>query len=285
VQDALDWIHAQTGQRVTATRQLYGGLTSDVRAVTLANGDSLVLRRYLGGGRDAAPQVANEAATLQLIAKSGIPAPRFVAARPEGNDPMLLMTRVPGRVWLIPRDVDAWLADMARTLAAIHEVPIDETSPDPSSHASRDRAVPDWTRRHDLWTNVNAILTSPPDGYTTTFTHSDYQHFNMLWSRARLSGIVDWVYAGPGHPDCDAAHCRLNLVILFSIDIAERFRRMYEAEKGRPMDPWWDLRALAGYDQGWKHFIPIQVAGRTTVDTEGMDERVEGLIERILTRF
>jgi hypothetical protein len=106
----------------------------------------------------------------------------------------------------------------------------------------------------------------------------------MIWSGRRLRGIVDWCYAGPNHPDADAAHCRLNLAILFSVDYAERFRAMYEAEKGSAMDPWWDLLGMTSYDQGWQQFIPVQVAGRAKVDTAGMDARVEGLIEKILRR-
>jgi aminoglycoside phosphotransferase (APT) family kinase protein len=117
------------------------------------------------------------------------------------------------------------------------------------------------------------------------FTHSDYQHFNMLWSGGRMTGVVDWVYAGPGHPHGDVAHCRLNLAILFSIEVAERFREIYEAESGNRVDPVRDLRGLIQYDQGWKKFIPMQVAGRTAVDAAGMDDRIEGLMERIVARI
>ena len=45
MQEALDWIHAVTGQRVTGIRRLMGGLTSDVRAVNLKSGETLELRR------------------------------------------------------------------------------------------------------------------------------------------------------------------------------------------------------------------------------------------------
>ena len=76
----------------------------------------------------------------------------------------------------------------------------------------------------------------------------------MLWSRGRLTGLVDWGFAGPGHPDADVAHCRLNLAVHFSTDVAERFRAPYEAEGGRRVEPWWDLRGLTSYGQDWRKF-------------------------------
>ena len=284
MQDALEWIHSQTGRRVTRTRRLLGGLTSDVRAVTLAGGETLVLRRYTEWGREAGTVVEREAATLEKLAKTSIPAPRLVAATSSGDVPMLLMTRLSGRVWLTPRDHEAWLLQIARTLVAIHATPITDPPCAESPIDPEQLVVPDWTTRRDLWKRTNAILSTPPESYTPVFVHSDYQHFNMLWTRSRLTGITDWVYASSGHPDADAAHCRLNLAVLFSIDHAERFRAMYEAESGRRLDPWWDLRGMTAYDQGWKKFIPMQVAGRTRVDAAGMDDRVEGLMERILER-
>ena len=66
---------------------------------------------------------------------------------------------------------------------------------------------------------------------------------------------------------------------------AERFRQAYEAEAGRNVDPWWDLYALTAYSDAWRSFIPVQVAGRTPVDTEGMTSRVEDLLEATLGRL
>ena len=57
------------------------------------------------------------------------------------------------------------------------------------------------------------------------FTHGDYQHFNVLWSRGRLSALVDWSSACVAPADLDVGHCRLNLAVLFSPEVAEDFRR------------------------------------------------------------
>lgn len=282
MQDALDWVHTVTGKRVTGVRRLRGGLTSDVRAVTLVGGETLVLRAYTNWGREAAEAVENEAATLKRLEQTDLPVPRFVAARPDSDVPLLLMTRVPGKVWLTPTDPDAWLLQMARTLVAIHATPTTDSPPDRAPIDPANLSVPEWTKRPQLWKRAIEVLSTPPAAFTPVFIHSDYQHFNMLWSRGRLTGVLDWPFARTDHPDIDVAHCRLNLAVLFSIEMAERFRELYEVESGRRVDPWWDLRGLGGYGQDWKQFIPIQVAGRAVVDAAGMDDRIEGVMERIL---
>ena len=280
---ALEWVQAETGRRVVSTRKLRGGLTSEVGALTLDDNSSLVLKCY--ESRQQASLISHEADVLRRLARADIPAPRFVAASPIGEQPRLLMTRVPGRIWLTPRDPKDWVQELAASLARIHDVPISANPGDPAHDAVAWLELPAWTSRRTLWERTREILKQPPSAYRTTFTHGDYQHFNVLWSRRRISGVLDWCGAGPGHPDADAAHCRLNLAILFSVDVAEQFREAYEATKGSPLDPWWDLHGLTSYDNQWKHFIPLQVAGRARVDAAGMDDRVEGLMARTLTRL
>lgn len=60
-------------------------------------------------------------------------------------------------------------------------------------------APPRWTERPDVWrAAVEAARTGPRDGWG--FVHGDYQHFNILWRRDRLSAVVDWVNAAIGPP-------------------------------------------------------------------------------------
>src|SRR5215207_9828717 len=67
------------------------------------------------------------------------------------------------------------------------------------------------------------------------------------WSPDRLTGVVDWIEACVGPPEIDVGHCRLNLTVLFSADVADRFREMYQAESGHSLDAWWDIHALLSY--------------------------------------
>ena len=139
--------------------------------------------------------------------------------------------------------------------------------------------------RPDIWRKAIALVAEEHPPTRTCFIHRDYQHFNLLWSRDRLSGVIDWVEASVGPPDVDVGHCRLNLTVLFSADTAERFRQMYEAEAGREVDPWWDIQSLLPFGPEWKRFLPIQIDGRAPLDVDGMMSRMEDVLERTLRRL
>ena len=80
-------------------------------------------------------------------------------------------------------------------------------------------------------------------------------------------------------------HCRLNLTVLFSADVADRFLAIYEAESGRRVDAWGDVHALLSYGPSWKQFLPIQIDGRAPLDVNGMTRRMEVVLDRALRRL
>ena len=272
-------------------RRLTGGLTSLVHQVTVEQSGRrrpYVLRRWGSGGdraEYAVGAVASETAVLGALETSDIPAPRVVGAtsEPAHAGPAVLMTRLPGRMQLMPRDRERWLAEMARMLVRIHALDID-ARPFQSWLDHSQLAAPADASRPDLWHDAIALVAAERPPGRSCFVHRDYQHFNLLWSRERLTGVVDWIEASLGPPEIDVGHCRLNLAVLFSADIAERFRALYEAEAGRVLDPWWDVHALLSYGDAWKRFLPIQIDGRAPLDTGGMTSRVEDLLERALVR-
>lgn len=139
--------------------------------------------------------------------------------------------------------------------------------------------------RPAAWEAAFGILRQQAPEPAACFIHRDFQHFNLLWRRGRLTGVADWATSCTGPADFDAGHCRLNLAVLFGADWAERLRLAYEAEAGRAIDPWWDLYAITAYSDEWRRFIPVQVAGRAPVDTAGMTSRVEDLLEATLSRL
>jgi aminoglycoside phosphotransferase (APT) family kinase protein len=293
--EALRWVERAVGRgaRVAGSTRLVGGITAVVHRVAVVDRrgtrQQLVLRRWLDGIEhdEACALVAREAYALEALDGRGIPAPQLLAHDVAGVDagaPALLMTRVPGRVDLTPRDFDAWLRQMAATLARIHALPIPAAPFD--RWYDRDRAgVPPraksavWRRAHDV-----ARTDVTPDDQQT-FIHRDYQHFNVLWRRGRLTGVVDWVNAAVGPPELDVGHCRLNLAVLFSAEWAERFRLEYEAAADRTLDPAWDITALLSYGPEWPHTIPIQVAGRASFDPAGVTSRVESLLAAAVRRL
>jgi aminoglycoside phosphotransferase (APT) family kinase protein len=184
----------------------------------------------------------------------------------------------------MPRDRERWLEQMAHTLVRIHALAIDASPFESWLDLDRLSPLPDASRP-DIWREaIQLVAETRPPTYTS-FMHRDYQHFNLLWSRDRLTGVVDWGSACFGPPDIDVGHCRLNLTVLFSADIAERFRHLYESEAGRPVDPWWDVHALLSFGPAWKDFLPIQIDGRAPLDVSGMTGRLEDLLARTLRRL
>lgn len=292
--DALAWVAAAVGRgsRVLRGRRLIGGITSAMHTLTVEDSRGrrrqVVLRRWVRWPTDAAARlVRHEARVLGLLADADLPAPRLIAADPRGENtggvPALLMSRVPGHVHLTPRDPESWLRQMAALLPRIHSLPFDVPAFEPWTDPSALEA-PDWTPHPEMWRRAIAAV-QEPSGFEACFIHRDYQHFNLLWSRERLTGVVDWVFASTGPPDIDVGHCRLNLAVLFSAEWAERFRSAYEAEAGRRVDPRWDLTALMSYGPAWATFIPKQVGRRTTVDAAGMNARIDELVARVTARL
>ena len=295
--EALTWVEQTLGRgaRVVARRRLTGGLTSLVHELTVVrNGrrSRYVLRSWPPGNEHQdwiLRAVAVEAAVLTALERSAVPAPYLVASTCDeaAGGPALLMTRVPGRVLLMPRDREHWLQQMAQMLARIHAVNVTgATEAGFESWLDADSLTPPTDAlRTDIWREAFAVVAGQPRTTRTCFIHRDYQHFNLLWSRQRLTGVVDWSGASVGPPDVDVGHCRLNLTLLFSADVAERFRELYEAESGRAVDPYWDLHALLSYGPDWKDFLPLQIDGRAPLEVKGMTRRMEDVLTVALRRM
>jgi len=273
-----------------------GGISSVVHRLTVDHGgyrDALVLRQYEPGvldlaGSDTAALVRHEAAVLRAVHGAALPAPELIAADADGREsdghPAVLMTCLPGRVDVTPADPESWLRQIAAMAVRIHDVRV-AAGPFRSRIDAAAPVIPASATRPAVWKAAFSILRQQPPEPAACFIHRDYQHFNLLWRRSRLAGVVDWATSCTGPADFDAGHCRLNLAVLFGADRAERFRLAYEAEAGRAVDPWWDLYALTAYSDEWPRFIPVQVAGRAPVDTAGMTSSVEDLLETALGRL
>jgi aminoglycoside phosphotransferase (APT) family kinase protein len=272
-----------------------GGIASVVHRLTIDRGgyrDVLVLRQYEHGvlaraDSDPTALVRAEAATIRAVHDAGLPAPEPIAADADGREsdgPAILMTRVPGRLDITPTDPQGWLRQIAAMAVRIHDVQI-AALPFRSRIDAAAPVIPASAKRPAVWKAAFGILRQRAPEPAARFIHRDFQHFNLLWRRGRLTGVVDWVASCIGPADFDVGHCRLNLAVLFAADWAERLRVAYEAEAGRAIDPWWDLYAVAAYSDEWPRFIPVQVAGRAPVDTAGMTSRVEDLLEATLGRL
>ncbi len=65
-----------------------------------------------------------------------------------------------------------------------------------------------------------------------------------MWSRGRVTGVVDWASACRGPTGCDIAHCRANLRRLAGPGTADSFVAAYIALTGDELNPFW---VMAGH--------------------------------------
>lgn len=270
-------------------RRLTGGIVSTVHRVSVALPSGkrrfVVLRQY---DQDGESLIEREASALDALAPTAVPAPRLIAydrgGAATGGHPSLLMTRERGRILLTPADLGSWIEQLASALVRIHALDID-APPYARWSDITERPAPSSARDRSLWAEVKRVLSAPPPEVAHTFIHRDFQHFNVLWARGRLTSVVDWAWASRGPREVDVGHCRLNLAVLFGAPAADLFLARYESLAGYSVDPWWDLQGLAGYSDEWQEFIPVQVAGRRAVDVAGMTERVEAVMRSTLARL
>jgi aminoglycoside phosphotransferase (APT) family kinase protein len=248
------------GSHLLAARRLRPGGWHVNHAVDVAGGDGrvrrLVLRRWARPGWEADDPdytVDREVRVLGLLAATAVPVPQVVSADPAGSRcdvPAILATRLPGHP---PRTADAaaegFAHQLAATLALIHAVG-DLARPGGVPYRlyyDRARAEPArWMAGSPTWARAVAAVREAPPAAGPTLIHRDYHPENTLWSRGRLTGVVDWTQASWGPPELDVAHMRWNLAASYGQELADQFLACYRGATGRALEhqPYWDLVSL-----------------------------------------
>ena len=246
-----EWIERATTSRVASVRRLPGASSTAVHLVLLADGRTLVLRRYVWEKfRIEEPEApVREVEALEYARQHGLPVPAVIAADASGEDvgdgvPVVLMDRFRGRALASP-DVRA-LAGLA---AQVHRIAgsdfghryfpwCRDTSTKPP-HACRHPQA--WERALHLWRTAE-----PP--YQACFVHRDFHPGNVLWSRGAGPGLVDWANACRGPAGIDIATCRWNLQDWADEDAANGFVIAYEEITGVRHHPYWDVAKIVEDD-------------------------------------
>jgi aminoglycoside phosphotransferase (APT) family kinase protein len=249
----LGWVRDVVGGRITSIRSMGAGSTT-LHAIDAGTDPvrRLVVRRFHDTARlrsDPWYVPAGEAAVLELLDDTEVPAPRLLAADPYGrlcDVPALLVTRVPGRPAARPWDMEAYLARIAQALTRVHEVPAEVDLRayvpyhDPAVHG--ERHAPVWSGSPELWQRVFEVISGPAPETPTGFIHRDFHPGQILWSGDRLTGIVDWLTGCRGPYGIDLARMRISLAIEYGVEVAERFRAIYLGTTGQDgHHPYWDL--------------------------------------------
>lgn len=253
------------GAVIRAIRPLPGGTAHANHALVVESGSGsehrLVLRRWLPRdplASDAPGDVfadgefspEREIAALTLLAACEIPTPSLVAADPAGahcDAPALLLTRLPGHPPRpVPDDLPEVLIQLAAALLPVHALRGAATMPPYIPRNRLDlRQPPKHAARPELWERACEIASGPAPDAPSRFVHRDYHPDNTLWSRGRLTGVVDWSDASSGPVGVDVGQMRLRLALRYGVPVADRFRDCFDqVAGGHVQDPYWDLRCV-----------------------------------------
>ncbi|MEV5569368.1 aminoglycoside phosphotransferase family protein [Spirillospora sp. NPDC052269] len=263
----LGWVRECFGRgaEIRAIRPLPGGTAHANHALVVESGSGsehrLVLRRWLprdplasdGPGAafaDCEYSPEREIAALALLAACEIPTPSLVAADPAGahcDAPALLLTRLPGHPPRpVPDDLPEVLIQLAAALLPVHALRGAASMPPYVPRNRPDlRRPPKHATRPELWERACEVASGPVPDAPSRFVHRDYHPDNTLWSRGRLTGVVDWSDASSGPAGVDVGQMRLRLALRYGVAVADRFRECFDqVAGGHDQDPYWDLACV-----------------------------------------
>jgi Ser/Thr protein kinase RdoA (MazF antagonist) len=235
---------------------------------------------------------AHEAAALVEAERDGLAAPRLVAFS-SGDDhgfgaPVVLMTFLAGDIVLQPADYQGWLNGLANSLAAIHRHKAVSFGWHFKSWVDRGQlSLPKWSSNPQNWECAIDLWLRTSPQFEPVFIHRDYHPTNVLWRQSSVSGIVDWINACQGPAGADVAHCRTNLVQMFSLAAADQFLEAYiQVAEGFGYDPFWDLDSILDMCLPRPNFYPPwQDFGLALIPPQVLDQRVDDYLASVLGRM
>lgn len=295
--DTLRWIAASADAEIQSVRRLTGSTSSTLYSVEVTRNDrplKLVLRLFTNVEwlADEPDLVRHEVASLKKAAEADVPTPELIVCDESGAHcgiPAILMTQLPGRVELMPADLDGWLYKLAEAIAPLHALDVGEFSWRyvPYNDVSR-LEPPAWSKYPGLWERAIEIVNAPWPEARECFIHRDYHPVNVLWQDGRVSGIVDWPNACRGPAGIDVAWCRRNLAEMHGVDVAERFLCACQAVVGSSFvhHPCWDLLVLVEHLPGPPRvYSPWIDFGMQHLTDEIVQERVDEYLASVMTRL
>jgi aminoglycoside phosphotransferase (APT) family kinase protein len=247
-------------------------------------------------GRDG---IACTATALQATAGHDVPAPRLLAADADGTAsgvPALLTTRVPGSSVVVRDPTPARLRSLGALAAAIHAVAVE---PSPTLPPRR-RSLDGYDLRGDRRTTSTplldravAVLDAEDDGphrrhAPAGLVHGDLWQGNTLWEHDRLTGVVDWDFAGVGPAGIDLGSLRCDVALLHGGPAADLVLEGWEERAGRPADDvaWWDVVAGAATPDDLGGWLPnFHAQGRPDLDLDTVTDRRDRFLTAALRRL
>jgi aminoglycoside phosphotransferase (APT) family kinase protein len=299
----LAWVsrHLRIGERIVEAKALHGGVTAEMRRLTIGTRDGgtrqLVLRSFVDV-ENAEDSLNRESGALTLLPGTGVPAPGLVAVDPTAAHceyPSLLMTHLAGRTVLDDEGLETRVPLLASQLVAIHALRPAERPRDYVAMTTADTVVTPKGADAAAWSAAIDVIRKPAPPYEGRFLHRDFQPGNVLFDMppaspagARITGVVDWAASSWGPADLDVAHCSANLALLHGPVWGLRFAEAYE-EAGGVLSAaaserlYWLVRdALAISEELQPVSQPWREAGRTDLTTRAVEERLDAYVTSLM---
>ncbi|MFI1927067.1 phosphotransferase [Streptomyces sp. NPDC020377] len=296
--------HLDVGERIVRTEALHGGITAEMRRLTVGTRDGdtrdLVLRTFVDPFfvENAEELLNREADVLALLAGTAVPAPEPVAVDPTAAQceyPSLLMTHLAGRTVLHDEGLEARVPLLARQLVAIHALRPAERPRAYEAWTTPDAVVPPEGADAAAWAAATDVIRRPAPPYEGRFLHRDFHPGNVLFDAAppgpagpRITGVVDWVQTSWGPADLDVAHCSTNLALLHGPAWGLRFAAAYEEAGGvlaaaASERLYWRLLDGLAFAAGLQWVTqPWRDAGRAELTTRAAEERLDAYVTALL---
>ena len=140
------------------------------------------------------------------------------------------------------------------------------------------RAEPQpWSRTPSVWERAIEIVQRGVPDVPIGLCHRDYHPGNVLWSRGRVSGVVDWSHACHGAPAVDVAHCMSNISVLCGADVADEFARRYGPV---PALAWFSTADMLSRGDSDVTVWRFHDAGRTDITVEHLVDAADEVLAR-----
>ena len=279
---------------VSKVRWIGGGVGSATHAVSYADGFSVVIKRY-PSDPDA---VRCEWERLTFAHAAGLPVPEPIGVDLDGawfGCPTVVMARMAGRADLAPSNHARYVSEVVAALATIHAVDVSSAEgcvssphfvdtwipPDEPSDGVLDPSVADRL----LGTLVALHPWTGDD--VRVFNHGDFHPGNLLWSRGKLTGVVDWSGARVGYRGGEVAYFANEAELLLGAEVGDAIQHTYVAQVA-PIEnviTWRVLWAYAAHRYADHYLVGWREQGRRDLTIEIVTTRLVAMVERLLRDF